>query len=304
MDITKLCMATQPGSDYFSYPKCSLPKGHDGDKHIAYNNHIAANGVLVEWKVEHAPAAPSQTRQPPECSCGSHKLAPMYHRPECPAFTPPIGSTETEVYPDWGHPPDKPICICEPHDANGVGGSWDRECPVHGDRAETRQPVEGSTNESCLLCGLIKGKAIIHEPSGVYVCMACRDKVQLVTASHRECDEVIASIAAQNPAGLANEFINAFKQGWRQALRGAPSQTRQPPTEELKMTNKQITYMVERFLGWKLPQNFNPDGGISFTPTGNTGTPHEYKHNPVGTNLFDATQAEEMVHYMLEGMPQ
>lgn len=28
---------------------------------------------------------PSATAQPTECNCGSHPLAPLYHRPECPA---------------------------------------------------------------------------------------------------------------------------------------------------------------------------------------------------------------------------
>jgi len=69
------------------------------------------------------------------------------------------------------------------------------------------------------------------------------------------------------------------------------------PTDEA-----QIKHMVERFLNWKLPENFNPDGGISFEPVGNKGTPHEYQREPVGTNLFDYTQAEAMVRHMLEGL--
>lgn len=69
------------------------------------------------------------------------------------------------------------------------------------------------------------------------------------------------------------------------------------------MTDAQIKYMVDRFLGWRLPENFNPDHGISFEPIGNKGTPHEYKRNPSGTNLFDASQADAMVRYMIEGLP-
>jgi hypothetical protein len=69
------------------------------------------------------------------------------------------------------------------------------------------------------------------------------------------------------------------------------------------MTNEQIKHMVDRFLGWKLPENFNPDGGLYFEPYGNLGTPREYRREPVGTNLFDATQAEAMVRYMLNGLP-
>jgi len=74
------------------------------------------------------------------------------------------------------------------------------------------------------------------------------------------------------------------------------------------MTDEQIKYMVNRFLGWRLPEHFSPDAGISFKPEYNV----EYnaargmspcRHQPVGTNLFDAQQAEAMVRYMVEGMP-
>lgn len=69
------------------------------------------------------------------------------------------------------------------------------------------------------------------------------------------------------------------------------------------MKTEQIKYMVDRFLEWRLPENFNPDGGISFKKTFNEHTPYPMKHEPIGTNLFDATQADEMVRYMIEGMP-
>lgn len=69
------------------------------------------------------------------------------------------------------------------------------------------------------------------------------------------------------------------------------------------MTEAQIKYMVDRFLGWKLPENFNPDAGISFKADFNEHTAHPMKHLPSGTNLLDAAQAEAMVRYMVEGMP-
>lgn len=69
------------------------------------------------------------------------------------------------------------------------------------------------------------------------------------------------------------------------------------------MTEEQIKHMVNRFLGWRLPESFNPDGGISFKKTFNEHTAHPMKHEPSGTNLLDATQAEEMVRYMVEGIP-
>lgn len=69
------------------------------------------------------------------------------------------------------------------------------------------------------------------------------------------------------------------------------------------MTEDQIKHMVNRFLCWKLPENFNPDCGISFKAVFNEGTPYEMKSEPVGTNLLDYTQAEAMVRHMVEGMP-
>lgn len=69
------------------------------------------------------------------------------------------------------------------------------------------------------------------------------------------------------------------------------------------MDEVQIKHMVNRFLVWKLPENFNPDGGVSFRRVFNEGTPHEFKAQPSGTNLLDAGQAEAMVRYMLEGLP-
>lgn len=61
--------------------------------------------------------------------------------------------------------------------------------------------------------------------------------------------------------------------------------------------------MAERFLSWKLPENFNPDGGISFQKVGNEGTTYEFKREPSGTNLLDFTQAAAMVRHMLGDVP-
>lgn len=60
-----------------------------------------------------------------------------------------------------------------------------------------------------------------------------------------------------------------------------------------------VKQMVDRFLSWRLPENFNPDAGISFKAEYNENTPYPGKHEPVGTNLFDADQAEQMVRHML-----
>lgn len=70
------------------------------------------------------------------------------------------------------------------------------------------------------------------------------------------------------------------------------------------MTDNQIKHMVDRFLSWKLPENFNPDAGISFKKFYNEHMTPPSKSEPSGTNLFDATQADAMVRYMVEGMPR
>ena len=69
------------------------------------------------------------------------------------------------------------------------------------------------------------------------------------------------------------------------------------------MTDDQIKHMVNRFLAWRLPDPWHPDAGISFKPTFNEGSAYPMKHEPVGTNLFDAQQAEAMVRHMVKDIP-
>ncbi len=71
------------------------------------------------------------------------------------------------------------------------------------------------------------------------------------------------------------------------------------PVEEPELNDAQIKQMVDRFLTWKLPEDFAPDCGISFERVSCKGTPHEFHFAPVGTNLFTAAQAEAMVRHML-----
>ena len=68
---------------------------------------------------------------------------------------------------------------------------------------------------------------------------------------------------------------------------------------EVEITEEQINKMVDRFLGWKLPENFSPDAGISFKAEYNENTSYPARHEPTGTNLFDAEQAREMIKYIL-----
>ena len=67
------------------------------------------------------------------------------------------------------------------------------------------------------------------------------------------------------------------------------------------MTEDQVKYMVERFLQWKLPKSFNPDGGIEFKRTVESGG-GTFFNAPIGTNLFSFTEAKEMVEFMIEGL--
>ena len=69
------------------------------------------------------------------------------------------------------------------------------------------------------------------------------------------------------------------------------------------LTDEQIEYMVDRFLSWRVPDDFSPDGGISFAPlTLHQGAPYQYDRWPVGTNLLNRPQTEKMVRYLLDGL--
>jgi hypothetical protein len=64
-----------------------------------------------------------------------------------------------------------------------------------------------------------------------------------------------------------------------------------------------IEKIVDRFLGWKLPEDFSPDAGISFKRPEELYPQMEHPENewPVGTNLLTADQASEMVKHILKG---
>ena len=61
------------------------------------------------------------------------------------------------------------------------------------------------------------------------------------------------------------------------------------------MTSEQIEHMVSRFLSWKLPADFSPDGGVSYSPQ---------TYPPSGTNLLNYPQAKAMVLHMITGLPE
>jgi hypothetical protein len=73
---------------------------------------------------------------------------------------------------------------------------------------------------------------------------------------------------------------------------------RASPAAEPKLTDADVTAMVDRFLGWKLPKDFCPDCGVSFDGRKDD----EWNKNktwPTGTNLLTAEQAKAMFEYAL-----
>jgi len=65
------------------------------------------------------------------------------------------------------------------------------------------------------------------------------------------------------------------------------------------MKDQEIKQIVSRFLAWKLPPDFSPDGGISFKADFNENTPHPMRHEPSGTNLLNYQQAEAMIRHIM-----
>lgn len=67
------------------------------------------------------------------------------------------------------------------------------------------------------------------------------------------------------------------------------------------MTNEQIDELVNRFLGWRLPQDFSPDFFIKFDREAAIRL-HDSTNGtawPIGTNLLNADQAREMLKFLL-----
>lgn len=71
------------------------------------------------------------------------------------------------------------------------------------------------------------------------------------------------------------------------------------------MTEEQIKHMTDRFLAWKLPEDFRPDGGVEFdADAARKLNPINRRYEPYGTNLLDARQAEAMIRHLVAGLPE
>ncbi len=65
------------------------------------------------------------------------------------------------------------------------------------------------------------------------------------------------------------------------------------------MMTTEIEKMVTRFLSWKLPDDFSPDGGIKYQKVAGTPeNPHIF--SPTGTNLMTYSQAKAMIRHIIE----
>lgn len=69
------------------------------------------------------------------------------------------------------------------------------------------------------------------------------------------------------------------------------AQARMVTAEMPGFSEDQIKQMVESFLSWPLPSDFNPDGGISVSNAS----------APIGTNLLNYDQAAAMITHILAG---
>lgn len=153
---------------------------------------------------------------------------------------------------------------------------------------------------------------VLAEELWPYLRSLSRDR--LVPILNRHFDELRAEIEAERPAVVvpreaklwadsvgycsATRYEERTTAKWIKSLDGAKGPAVVVPSED------QIKQMTNRFLGWRLPEDFRPDDGISFEPEFNKewnasqGKPPQ-RRTPTGTNLFNATQAEAMVRYML-----
>jgi len=129
-------------------------------------------------------------------------------------------------------------------------------------------------------------------------CPFCGGRAELKEGIHTQYVMCLSCEVMGPNLRSKSELVEAWN---RRASLARPSSAGEK--KEMKMTPDQIKHMVDQFLAWRLPDNFAPDGGVSFKAVYNEGTSFQGKHEPSGTNLLDAQQAETMVRHMLEGMP-
>jgi hypothetical protein len=131
---------------------------------------------------------------------------------------------------------------------------------------------------------------------------------QVVQIAHGEVPTHLARQAQAEPINEEVEFfkwwhandysgVGVARLAWdaraKIAAPVAPASAQNAMPEKAKAV-LDIRAAVNRFLGWRLPKDFSPDSGISFTP---------YEDPllwPIGTNLFNDDQAKAMFEHCLK----
>ncbi|UEP31575.1 hypothetical protein [Burkholderia sp. B21-007] len=134
----------------------------------------------------------------------------------------------------------------------------------------------------------VEGEVLVAAPPSADAAAAPAD--ERAAYAYPTIDHWLTEIAGDREVGhIVSEMthMEVARQAWC-AARAAASQP---------AAAADISAMVDRFLGWKLPHDFSPDCGISFTPPSN---PH---WGPIGTNLLNADQARQMFEYVVGTLP-
>lgn len=98
------------------------------------------------------------------------------------------------------------------------------------------------------------------------------------------------------PADMNEQYIHSTR---RVIIEEAGPDCAKDQYEPGSVTND----MVNRFLSWPLPADFNPDGGIRFEQmTQHSALGGHHLNQPIGTNLLNAEQARDMIAHIL-GIP-
>ena len=107
-------------------------------------------------------------------------------------------------------------------------------------------------------------------------------------------------IQSRNGVSNSGDFCNHCVLDALKELDDRPKASDNLLSESRSLPSTVTDDMVTRFLGWKLPDNFAPDCGITFTPVRNEHMPWGgNKNEPTGTNLLTAEQARDMLEQVL-----
>ena len=127
--------------------------------------------------------------------------------------------------------------------------------------------------------------------------------VQETIAAFEAADKEIARVQSLHEGLMKNaDKMNDELRAEIAALKAHPRQMRNSGLcfmDGMTM-DELIKHMTDRFLGWKLPEDFAPDAGIKFSTTFPPSSPAW----PIGTNLFTADQAKQMFEHCLGAAPQ